>query len=172
MVAETAAGVAITHGTLVEHDRMTGKTALAALFNAWAETQRTSSMGTRKVIDRLTCINGVYEVRDKLTKGRGLNIVLRPGGADAGMDEDLFGGRSGSWATTSRYAGESKKGQEGTDIQALGGSRGEPATPATSTPAPREFGPGRCDRCGVSLGKTSRAAGRCFPCRSRGEAAA
>jgi len=63
-------------GALVDPEVMTSKRDLAKCFNTWAMEQHASPMGERKIIDRLTSINGVVEVRNKITKARGLNIVV------------------------------------------------------------------------------------------------
>jgi hypothetical protein len=61
---------------------MTAKRVLAHAFNSWAIMNGSSKMGERRILDRLTCINGVVEVREKGTGRRGLNItVVSPEGA-------------------------------------------------------------------------------------------
>ena len=58
---------------------MTSKRILAHAFNDWAIMNGGSKMGERKIVNRLTCINGVTEVRaeDGATRDlRGLNITV------------------------------------------------------------------------------------------------
>jgi putative DNA primase/helicase len=66
-------------GAELPQDQITSKRVLAQTFNRWAEIQAGAKMGERKVIDRLTCIDGVFEVRAKggSSRGqRGLNITV------------------------------------------------------------------------------------------------
>jgi P4 family phage/plasmid primase-like protien len=51
---------------------------LAHKFNAWASENEMSRLGPKKIIERLTCIDGVREVRFGDDKRRGLNVTVRP----------------------------------------------------------------------------------------------
>lgn len=77
VVAETAGGVAVSPGATLPPYEVSTKRELAQAFNAWAESNNGSRMGERKIIDRLTSINGVYEVRRSTDKVRTLNVVKR-----------------------------------------------------------------------------------------------
>jgi putative DNA primase/helicase len=84
-------------GQEIETAGMTTKRELAAQFNRWADDNHGSKMGERRVIDRLTSLDGVVEVRDKAGR-RGLNIVQRrekEWGDDRGVSEAP--GSSGSF---------------------------------------------------------------------------
>lgn len=75
--AVSASGHAVSHGSYLEPHRMSSKRELARQFNLWAQTQGASPMGERKIIDRLTSIDGVFEVVNKTSQARGLNVVTR-----------------------------------------------------------------------------------------------
>ena len=67
----------------IESHRMTPGRVLAQRFNWWAQDQGGAKMGERKFFTRLTCIDGVREVRSG--RGglgpigvRGYNITARP----------------------------------------------------------------------------------------------
>ncbi len=85
-------GGSATPGSVMPPTRMTSKRWLARAFNAWAKEQGGSPMGERKIVERLTSINGVVEVRSSFDKTRGLSIRVV-------TDEDsvdlLRGGSSG-----------------------------------------------------------------------------
>jgi putative DNA primase/helicase len=74
-VAETRVAKVVVPGSILPPDVVTSKRELSAAFNAWAQSQHGSSMGERKVVDRLTSINGICEVRSAGSKTRGLNII-------------------------------------------------------------------------------------------------
>lgn len=76
VVAETSDGVAVSFGSLLPPDLVTSKRDLARAFNRWAQDQGAPPMGERKVNDRLTSLNRVFEVRRATDKTRGLNIVV------------------------------------------------------------------------------------------------
>jgi len=61
-------------GSLLPPGDVTSRRVLAREFNAWAREQGGKPMGERKIIERLTSINGVVEVRNALDKSRGLNL--------------------------------------------------------------------------------------------------
>jgi putative DNA primase/helicase len=70
---------AVSAGSYLPQDQVTSKRVLAHAFNNWAIMNGGSKMGERKIVNRLTCINGVTEVRveDGVTRGlRGLNITV------------------------------------------------------------------------------------------------
>lgn len=69
---------AVSPGAYLLPKYVTTKRDLARSFNRWAEANQTSKMGERKIIDRLTSINGVYTVCRKDTKTRGLNVIIKP----------------------------------------------------------------------------------------------
>ncbi|MGH3500722.1 MAG: phage/plasmid primase, P4 family [Nocardioidaceae bacterium] len=136
VVAETGTGVAVSYATLIEPHLMTSKRDLARAFNYWAQDQGAPVMGERKIIDRLTSINGVYEVRDKVSKNRGLNIITRNPGDDGGGHKTPSGGRSGDFQTTPRKTlaqHTSKKGE-------VSGGHGKGVSKVT-TSATRVSGP-------------------------------
>jgi putative DNA primase/helicase len=86
--ADPATGRAVSPDSTLPGSEMASKRDLARAFNAWAAENRTKEMSERKVIDRLTSINGVVEVRNKSTRARGLNIVpLMPGEDDLDTEE-------------------------------------------------------------------------------------
>ena len=55
----------------------TTKTELHRLFNLWADQNTGSRMGRNKVSARLTCIDGVVDVRITPSGARALNVVRR-----------------------------------------------------------------------------------------------
>ncbi len=63
-------------GALLPPSEVSSRRWLAKQFNAWAKEQGSPPMGERKIIDRLTSINGVVEVRSSFDKSRGLNIKV------------------------------------------------------------------------------------------------
>jgi putative DNA primase/helicase len=84
VVSESHTGVVST-GSVVQAEMGTGKRELAKAFNAWAAENHAPPMGERKIIDRLTSVNGVFEVRVLPSKNVGLNIVKRPDGYETGV---------------------------------------------------------------------------------------
>lgn len=85
--APTGAGgelVAVMPGAVLPPAFATGPRALAKAFNAWAVENGGSRMGERKVIDRLTSMDGVLEVRSAPAKGRALNIITAEEGGSSG----------------------------------------------------------------------------------------
>lgn len=75
-VAETRVVRVVAPGSLLPPGAVTSKRELSTAFNAWAQAQHGSTMGERKVVDRLTSINGIHEVRtDDKKKARGLNVI-------------------------------------------------------------------------------------------------
>lgn len=78
----TADGVTITPGMTVQVSLTTGKRDAARAFNQWATevVSGGSSMGERKIVDRLLTIPGVMEVRRSDTKNVVLNITVKPMG--------------------------------------------------------------------------------------------
>jgi len=91
---EISGGTATTPGAILPGTDVSSKRWLARKFNAWAKEQGSPVMGERKIIDRLTSIDGIVEVRSSFDKSRGLNlrVVIQ----DAEVD-DLLGGRSSSF---------------------------------------------------------------------------
>lgn len=96
VVSATTAGVTVTPGSLLPPRFVTSKRELFRAFTEWAKANNGKPIGERKFIDRLTSINGVFEVRNASTKTRGLNVVLR--GEDEWEDKTGTppGGTSGS----------------------------------------------------------------------------
>jgi len=74
---ESAGVPALLPGAEVPSWAATTKRNLAQAFNRWAEENKGSKLGERKVIDRLTSINGVVDVRRMPGAVRALNITLR-----------------------------------------------------------------------------------------------
>jgi putative DNA primase/helicase len=89
--AQDKYGRAVLPGGHVPARDMTTKRDLARAFNRWAEDQAGAKMGERKIIDRLTSINGVVEVRDEKTRTRGFNLVLHSGEVGDGGDDGPAG---------------------------------------------------------------------------------
>lgn len=77
VVRTTAGGAAVAPNTLLPPFELTTRRELAQAFNLWAEDNNGSRMGERKIIDRLTNMAGVYEVRRSTDRTRGLNIIFR-----------------------------------------------------------------------------------------------
>lgn len=69
-------GPAVTPGCDLPAPAVSTRRYLARRFNAWATAQGGSSMGERKILDRLTSINGVHDVRISGGGARGLNVVV------------------------------------------------------------------------------------------------
>lgn len=69
----TGGETACPGGYLPAHE-VTSKRQLAREFNAWARTTGGSAIGERKIFDRLTSGNGVFEVRSNANSSIGLNI--------------------------------------------------------------------------------------------------
>jgi P4 family phage/plasmid primase-like protien len=61
----------------VPENHASTKRLLASAFNRWADENEMSKMGSRKIIERLTCIDGVVDVRFGDDARRGLNVTLR-----------------------------------------------------------------------------------------------
>ncbi|HZN73092.1 MAG TPA: phage/plasmid primase, P4 family [Micromonosporaceae bacterium] len=78
-------------GALLPPTEVASRRWLARAFNDWARDQGSAPMGERKILDRLTSIDGVVEVRNAVDKSRGLNIRVTGGHTHS----DLLGGRSG-----------------------------------------------------------------------------
>ena len=74
-------GNAPSPGQMLPTDRVTKPRLLAQMFNTWAQEQGGSRMGERKIIDRLTSIDGVVRVQDP-RRVRGLNIRAWPVGTE------------------------------------------------------------------------------------------
>jgi P4 family phage/plasmid primase-like protien len=81
----TSDGRPILPGTTVDGFNATEKTRLAREFNRWAEDNNGSKMGQRKILDRLSHIEGVVEVRFADRK-RALNITIRDDHGDEECD--------------------------------------------------------------------------------------
>jgi putative DNA primase/helicase len=73
-VTVDSAGNLPTPGAYLPKESMTTKRDLARAFNAWALEQGGPRMGERKIIERLSSIDGVVEVRNVVDHGRGLNL--------------------------------------------------------------------------------------------------
>lgn len=71
---EITGGRAVTPDQELPATDVTARRFLARQFNAWAREQGGSPMGERKILDRLTSIDGVFEVRSSLDRSRGLNL--------------------------------------------------------------------------------------------------
>lgn len=78
---EITGGGSATPGAILPPSEVASKRWLARAFNAWAREQGGSPMGERKIVERLTSINGIVEVRNSIDRSRGLN--LRVVGVDA-----------------------------------------------------------------------------------------
>ena len=87
-------GTAPVPGQTLSSDRVTRPRFLAQMFNAWAQEQHAPPMGERKIIERLTSINGVERVQDQ-NKVRGLNIIAYPVGQDLPDDVGAEGAETG-----------------------------------------------------------------------------
>jgi P4 family phage/plasmid primase-like protien len=125
-------GEPLVASCLLPFDQMNTKRHLARLFNDWAQEQGGSAMrmGERKVIERLTSIDGVIEVRCEGTKAKGLNVVLR---SDDHDDHDDGGGVALS--TPSFPSTSIRSDLEATsDGGVLGEDGSESATPPPVTP--------------------------------------
>lgn len=70
-------GTAVSAGSELPAHATITKRGFAQAFNRWAEKQQAKPLGERKVIDRVTSINGVCEVRRVPGSVRALNITLR-----------------------------------------------------------------------------------------------
>jgi putative DNA primase/helicase len=70
-------GPAVLPGSELPMSMATTKRQLAQAFNRWAEQNNGSRMGERKIIDRLTSMKGVVEVRRMPGSIRALNVTLR-----------------------------------------------------------------------------------------------
>lgn len=71
-------GRAVTPDTELPAHLVTARRALARAFNVWAESQGGKPMTQGKILDRLTSINGIVDVRTAGDRARGLNVrVLR-----------------------------------------------------------------------------------------------
>jgi P4 family phage/plasmid primase-like protien len=77
-------------------DEVTGRRELARAFNYWADANAGARMTTGKVIDRLTSIDGVVEVRSEGSGARGLNISVKPDLEEDNGDEDAPGSSGSS----------------------------------------------------------------------------
>jgi putative DNA primase/helicase len=73
--AEARAVMRVAQGSKLPTGSVTSKRELSSAFNRWAQSQGGSSMGERKVFDRLTSMNGIHEVRNAETRARGLNVI-------------------------------------------------------------------------------------------------
>lgn len=81
--ADSAGGpgvpAAVIAGAEVPARYATSRRDLAKSFNRWAQSAgSTVAMGERKVISRLTSINGVMDVRIKGSGGRAMNVTVLP----------------------------------------------------------------------------------------------
>jgi hypothetical protein len=81
-VAEEMSVVAVTALGVVGNYQGLTKRQLARLFNAWAVENGGHKMAERKIIDRLTSIDGVVDVRIGEAKTRGLNITFKDEAAE------------------------------------------------------------------------------------------
>lgn len=70
-------GQAVSPGVEVPAYMATTQRAIAQAFKHWAEKNGASTIGERKIKDRLTSINGIYEVRRMPGSVRALNLTLR-----------------------------------------------------------------------------------------------
>jgi P4 family phage/plasmid primase-like protien len=133
----TPVTASVTPGSYVPPDQTTTKRELARKFNLWAESQGGKPMGERKIIDRLTCVDGVVEVRNNITKARGLNITAdKPEDLEAGGADDTGGGsvgRRGSFQPPSPHAREKEVDQEGGAGSRAGESAPKPPLLPTGT---------------------------------------
>jgi P4 family phage/plasmid primase-like protien len=77
---ETEDGLQVTEGATMPPTRATTGAELAREFNRWAEVNAGSSMGQRKILDRLRTIPGVHEVRRLPTRTRAFNVTVRKDG--------------------------------------------------------------------------------------------
>lgn len=86
-------GREVVPGMVLPADQVTGKRDAAQAFNRWAEDVGAKKISERKVLDRLTGVPGVVEVRRADNKNAALNIRIKPD-----LEEDntnpfaLFGG--------------------------------------------------------------------------------
>ena len=95
-------GNAPAPGQTLPTDRITKPRLLAQMFNTWAQEQGGSKMGERKIIERLTSIDGVVRVQGP-NNVRGLNIRAWPVGLDR-IPDDAGSRRSRTRDTPSRRA--------------------------------------------------------------------
>ena len=77
VVEQDENGVPVHEGSELSTNMMSTRRELARQFMTWSAQTGGSTMAERKIIDRLTSINGVYDVRSP-NRGRGLNIVILP----------------------------------------------------------------------------------------------
>jgi P4 family phage/plasmid primase-like protien len=71
---EITGGVAVSPGSVLPPTEVSSQRMLARAFNHWAREQGGSAMGERKIVDRLTSIDGIVQVRSSFDKSRGLNL--------------------------------------------------------------------------------------------------
>ncbi|GAA0719502.1 hypothetical protein Drose_05820 [Dactylosporangium roseum] len=151
--AVTPDGSAVIAGTELPGSLTITKRAFAQAFNRWAEQQQAKPMGERKVIDRVTSINGVFEVRRTPGSIRALNITLRTETDEKwpteAPDDDLAPAVPAVSERTVPNPGKTRD-VEGTDgdVQGVlylahGGEYGDSAGTAGEQPA--------CARCGGAL---------------------
>jgi putative DNA primase/helicase len=98
--------------SILPPDQVSTATQLARHFADWVSATSGASgrgLGRNRLVERLTCIDGVREVRTSTTKTRGYNIIRLP--------ETHWGGSSGSSAPTPLSRARSLK-LEGTAITA------------------------------------------------------
>lgn len=79
---DVSAPGAVSPGADLPATHMTTRRDLARAFNRWAEDSGGAKMGERKIIDRLTSINGVCLVRRTGDRSRGLNIIIGQSGVE------------------------------------------------------------------------------------------
>jgi P4 family phage/plasmid primase-like protien len=77
-VAKSGGTVATVSGMLLPPSEVTSKREVFRAFDDWVQLNKGTSLKPTKVFDRLTSINGVVEVRNAVTKSRGLNITVKP----------------------------------------------------------------------------------------------
>ncbi|MCA1695828.1 MAG: phage/plasmid primase, P4 family, partial [Actinobacteria bacterium] len=80
--AETSPLEAVSPDMYLPPHCLTPRRELARAFNRWAvDHQAGSKMNERKILDRLSSIDGVYPVRSRAERGkeqRGLNVIVKP----------------------------------------------------------------------------------------------
>jgi putative DNA primase/helicase len=127
-LAEHMTIVPTDSATVAESDGLPA-TRLAKLFNDWAVENNLGKLGRTRFVGRLTCVDGVQEVRIGRSKTRGYNVVVR-----------RDGGESGSGGTSAPPLPQQTRAFFHGDEVGVGQGRAESATSANSATGPSAFG--------------------------------
>ena len=129
-------GTAPAPRSVMPNEQCTQPRFLAQMFNTWAQEQGGSQMGERKIIARLTSIDGVERVRNQ-GKSAALNIIAWPVGVDVpddADDADDTGGSKGSLNPTLASRAEIVEGPRSSASRAIAGC--SETTPSAPDAAP------------------------------------